>query len=515
MTALASTANLMTQDNSGSNWSREWQKHALALSLAWLGVAFLFWRDFADMAAIWWNASTFNHCLLILPIIAWLVLQRKEELVHLTPVGWLPGILPMAGASLLWLFGDAAGLGLFRQVGVIGMLQSTVLIFLGPNVSRGLMFPLFYMVFLVPFGEELVPILQTVTAEMCMLFLDLWGIPATIDGIFITTPGGYFKVAEACAGVKFLIAMVALGALVSNLSFKNADRRVAFMFVSIIVPILANGVRAFSTIVIAQNGNIEFAASFDHVIYGWVFFAVVIALVMGIGWRFFDKKADAQAFKPAKLQAIPKLAAPLFLVAALAVLAVLPVVGWAKYVGNAVSPVPHQISLPEIDNWQIVPYEPSTDWQPRFEGNSHRLLGRYRHSGGDEIDLYIAVYEKQSEGRELVGYGQGAVDPESKWSWVADVPGPLSGKAERIKAPGPVVREVASFYRVNGVTSGSAAAIKLATLKARLLGGNQQAVAILVSGEFKGEDLPRPAIDRFIEDMGNIDKIADQMAGLR
>ena len=71
-----------------------------------------------------------------------------------------------------------------------------------------------------------------------------------------------------------------------------------------------------------------------------------------------------------------------------------------------------------------------------------------------------------------------------------------------------------SFYRVGGTTSGSGSAIKLATLKARLLGGNQQAVAVLVSAERIDKAQPRPAIDAFVKSLGPIDKMADRMAGL-
>jgi hypothetical protein len=65
------------------------------------------------------------------------------------------------------------------------------------------------------------------------------------------------------------------------------------------------------------------------------------------------------------------------------------------------------------------------------------------------------------------------------------------------------------------VTSGSAPRIKLATLQARLLAGDQQAVAILVSAEQIGNQSPRPAIDAFVKSLGDIDKMADRFAGLR
>ena len=91
---------------------------------------------------------------------------------------------------------------------------------------------------------------------------------------------------------------------------------------------------------------------------------------------------------------------------------------------------------------------------------------------------------------------------------------PPNARAERIKTKG-AAREVVSFYRVNGTTSGSAAQIKLATLKARLLNGDQQAVAILVSAEQTGDTPLRPAMDAFVKSLGDIDKVADRFAGLR
>jgi exosortase A len=491
-----------------------WRSSLQMLALSWAGLFLLFWRDAFDMAAIWWNSSTFNHCLLIVPVLAWLVMQRKPQLAQLQPQGWWPALLYVAAGAGGWLLGEAAGVGLSRQLGLVMMLQGSVAAILGPKVARGLLFPLFYMFFLVPFGEEAVPILQTVTAKMCMVLLGWTGIPAHIDGIFITTPGGYFKVAEACSGVKFLVAMMAIGALVANLSFSGWPRRVVFMAVCVIVPVFANGLRAFGTVYIAQSQGIAFAASFDHVFYGWIFFAIVIALIIGIGWRFFDKRADAPAFDPEDLQGPVR-----FSLSTRAVLAFVLVMGvspavWSAAVMARSSPVPAQIALPQIQGWSIVPYAPRYPWQPHFSGSNHHLLGRYRNATGAEVEMFIAVYDRQEEGRELVGYGQGAVDPTSRWAWTANLSAPGNAKAERITAPGPVARDVISFYRVGGVTTGSAARTKLATMKARLLGGNQQAVAILVSAEHQGKASPQPVLDRFIKDLGNIDKVADHMAGL-
>jgi exosortase A len=491
-----------------------WQRSLIGLGIAWSLLLVLFRQDVADILGIWWNSSTFNHCLLIVPVLGWLVHQRKEQLAALKPQPWTPALIYVAVGAFGWLLGDAAGLAVARQLALIIMLQGAVVLTLGPNVARGLLFPLFYMFFLLPIGEEAVPALQTVTAQMCMTMLGWVGIPAHLDGIFISTPTGYFRVAEACSGVKFLIAMIAYGVLVANLCFKSWPRRFAFLLVCFIVPILANGVRAFSTIYIAHFQGIAFAASLDHVVYGWVFFGIVIALVMTAGWRFFDRRPDADAFDPTLLQEPVRSALNMKqALAALSLLALVPL-GWSAFVSARSYPVPDRIVLPNVAGWEVVPYLPKVHWTPRFVGASHYLSGRYRDAAGQEADLFVVVFDRQSEGRELIGFGQGAVDPHGHWSWSANLPAPASGRAERIKTKG-AARDVVSFYRVNGLTTGSAARVKLATLQARLLNGNQQAVAILVSAEDKADTPARPAVDAFVSALGDIDKVADRFAGLR
>lgn len=491
-----------------------WQRALAGMTGAWALLLMIFYHDAAALLAIWWSSSTFNHCLLILPILGWLVAQRKEQLAVLQPVSWAPAIVYVAAAGFGWLLGDAAGIAVARQLGLVMMLQGAVALMLGPNVARGLLFPLCYMFFLVPVGEEAVPFLQTLTAEMCMTLLGWIGIPAQLDGIFIMTPNGVFRVAEACSGAKFLIAMMTYGVLVANLCFNSWPRRAAFLAVCIVVPILANGVRAFATIYIAQSYGVAFAASFDHVVYGWVFFGIVIALVMAAGWPFFDRRPDAPAFDPALLQGQPQKTLNMTKAFSLLLLVTLTLVGWSAFVSTRTSPVPERIFLPDVAGWEIIPYTPKVHWTPRFEGASHHLVGRYRNALGQEADLFVAVYDRQTEGREMIGFGQGAVDPDGFWSWSANFPAPHSGKAERIKTAG-AARDVISYYRVNGVTSGSAVRIKLANLQARLLNGNQQAVAIIVSAEENDGRPVRPSIDAFISAIGSIDKVADRFAGLR
>jgi exosortase A len=486
-----------------------WQLHLTTLGIAATAILALFYRDAADMAAIWWNSDTFNHCLLILPIIAWLVWQRLPELGQLQPAAWPPALAVVALGAFAWLLGEAGGVAFARHLGLVLMLQGAAIACLGKAVARGIAFPLFYAFYLVPAGEELVPAMQTVTAEIAMALLGLAGIPAHIEGVFITTPTGYFEVAEACAGAKFLIAMVAFGALVANVCFRSWTRRIAFMVVCVVVPILANGVRAWGTIYVAhRTGSVDFAVGFDHIVYGWVFFAIVIALILAIGWRFFDRGIDDPWFDPKAFRPTEG-GSPARIAGAAIALAAVPLLWSAVVLAAGTRPPPADYALPDVPGWQRE--APGPDWRPHFAGADLFRIARYRDRQGRAVDLAIAVYARQNEGRELVAYGQGVAPG---WAWTADAPPLPDGRAERIASHG-VVREVLSFYRVGNIVTGSGMGVKLETMKARLFGGPQRAVAVLVSAPAPASGIsPRPALDDFLRALGPVDRLADDAAGL-
>jgi exosortase A len=487
-----------------------WKSHLIALGAAIFVIVAVFHRDAADLVSIWWNISTYNHAIFIIPIVGWLIWQRAAEVKLLTPRGWWPGLIGIAVAGFGWMLGEAGGISLFRHAAIVLMVQSAALTILGPTVLRGLLFPVFYLVFLIPIGDEAVPLLQTITADMCMFLLGVIGIPAHIEGVFITTPVGLFEVAEACSGVKFLVAMIAYSALVANVCFTSWKRRILFLIMAFIVPILANGLRAFGTIWVSElTGNVEFAASVDHIIFGWVFFAVVMLLVMAIGWRWFDRSVD-DAWIPdvSNIESVwinpwPRAAG----VASVLVSAFLLQTGLSS-LGQR--PMNRMVAMPEIKGWKRAAIVQSYPWNARFDGADHYLSGQYVNSKGERVDLAIALYAWQGDGREMVGYAQGAFDPRTRWSWVSSTDAPPGGKADRIFAPG-ASREVASFYWTGGALTGSGTRVKLETLKSRLIGKDQASVAILVSAEDGKLTKSRPAIDAFLSDLGPVEVLASQL----
>ncbi|ETI64804.1 hypothetical protein C100_05440, partial [Sphingobium sp. C100] len=179
-------------------------------------------------------------------------------------------------------------------------------------------------------------------------------------------------------------------------------------------------------------------------------------------------------------------------------------------------PLPPVLAMPAVNGWSRTADPQAYPWKPRFDGADHFVAGRYASARGQVVDLAIATYERQDEGHELVGFAQGAANPDSEWVWSSPAPAPANAGGEQITAPGPVVRHVVSFYVVaDGRPTGSKPAVKLATMQARLLGGDQRAVAILVSAEEREGQSADAAIAAFLADLGDVRVLADRAIGIR
>lgn len=484
-----------------------WRSSLILLAALWLAAALLFTPDLADMARQWWNSSTYNHILLVPPLIGWLVAQRAALIAPLVPQPWWPGVAAMLAAGTVWLVGEAGGIALLRHLGAVLIFQAAVAAAFGPNLVRALAFPLGYALLLVPFGDELVPAFQSLTADLTMALLGLSGTAAVREGIFITTPGGFFEVAEACAGVVFLVAMFAFATLAAQLCFSGWRRRILFVAGALAATIIANALRAFGTILVAEYAGIEHAAGFDHIVYGWFFFAAVMALVMLTARRWFDRPANAPAVDVAGLERPFGHAGAPVAVGLAAVLALAAAPAWAGLVGARTASLPPQVTLPDVPGWTIGG-TPDPVWKARFDGADHFLQRRYTDARGRSVDVAIAAYAHQDEGREVVGYGQGAVDPAGGWT-LSRAAGQLDGApVQRLFRPGPVLRDAASWYVVGGTVATDPRRVKWLTLRGRLGGGDPRAAALVMSAEADrgGSDAMRD----WLAAAGGVRKLADR-----
>jgi exosortase A len=319
-----------------------WHHVGVPLGLGLLLLGIVFDGEVAAAVQTWIQSTAYNHCFLVLPIAAFLWWERRADIAGLTakpiPRAALLGV-PIAA---VWLVAERLGIMEGRQLAAVGFVELLFLAVLGPRFWWTVAGPLLYLFFLVPFGEFLTPNLQDFTTLFIQHGLELVGIPAFVDRNIIEIPQGTFLVAEACAGLRFLIASIAFGCLYALLMYRSPVHRGVFILVSIVVPIIANGLRGLGIVYLGYLLGSAKAGAADHLIYGWLFFSVVIGLLIAAGLPF--RQDDAPPPRR-QMTATPSISArrALLAVSALVVLAAIcPITSAGLAMTNAA-----RVSLPD------------------------------------------------------------------------------------------------------------------------------------------------------------------------
>jgi len=263
----------------------------LLIAAAWVLV---FWQGVTTAVDIWITSDIFNHCLFVLPGVLYLIYLKRAELNAAAVKPNYFVLVLCVGSLTLYAIGLAGDVQLFMHVATFTFLPLSIWAFIGNRLAYKILFPLVFILFCIPIGEELIPALQEVTADLAMVMLGWSGIPVYRSGLYIEIPQGQFLVAEACSGISFFIASIVIGSLYAYLNMQSAKRRIIFMGISILFPIIANAIRVFGIIITGYLTDMEHAVGADHLIYGWVFFSLVIVCLLGIGELIREKQFAAK-----------------------------------------------------------------------------------------------------------------------------------------------------------------------------------------------------------------------------
>jgi exosortase A len=484
-----------------------WQP-LLPLALVIVGLLALFRGTAEAMVAIWSRSDTFAHAFLVPPLVLWLIWRDRGSVVA-SPLKASPAwLLPMAIACLLWLLGEAAGANSATQFALVAMIVLAVPALLGWPLSRALAFPLLFLFFSVPAGEFLVGPMMEATADFTVAALRLSGIPVYREGLQFVIPSGNWSVVEACSGVRYLIASLMVGTLFAHLNYRSRWRKLAFIGVSIAVPVVANWLRAYLIVLLGHLSGNRIAAGADHLIYGWIFFGVVIALMFLVGARFSEHTGGETREPSPASAAVPWRAGPTWCAAvAVAVLAGLTATAGARLLATD-GPQVDGIVLPEAlpGGWTRSD-RPLTTWTPAYANPGAVAEATYR-AGNRAVGVWVAHYRHQSAERKLIGSTNQLVSSGSS-TWlsaparpvpVATELGSLTLRSATLRTPAdpkatPLQRLlVLQVYRLPAAIASDPTAAQVHLAIDRLLGRGDAAAALLfytetAEGVDEGSDL--------------------------
>jgi len=473
-----------------------WRWTAVPLVCFFAAIIAVFWQTVWSILNTWYSSRTFSHGFLIPPLVLYLAWIRRGRVAALEakPNYWVFPLLMIP--SFVWLLGNLGDVRILQQFALVSILVGTVWAVLGTAVARALWFPLAFLFFAVPFGESLIGPLQDFTARFAVAALRLSNVPVVLENRTIAVPSGPWVVAEACSGIRYLISSLVLGLIYASLVYKSRSRRILFVVASIVVPIVANGIRAYGIVLLGYLTDNKLAAGVDHIIYGWVFFTAVQLLLFSIGFKWREPTSaeieNTRLSHPLQIvanqDAYSAKAATIAAMCAFILVASAPVVAarlWSRH--TATEPAGGQPTVVVSAPWQPVPaYD--TSWTPALQHVDSSSSQSYV-SAGHRVDVYLARY---SEGHpvELVS-GYNLVSSPKTWQEVgrgvrnATIDGKNTSVLWNLIQSGFASRMVWICYWVAGQYTANPTKVKFLEAKARLLGQPANVAVIVLAADYE------------------------------
>jgi len=352
-----------------------------------------FQKGISTAVSVWYISEIYNHCFLIIPCVFYFIYQKKQEILkqEIIPNFWL--IPPLLIIFIMQLFAEVGDINILMHISTFIALPLMIWLFYGNSVCKVVAFPLFIIVFSIPIGDQLVPYLQELTTDLAVPLLEMTGVPIYRNGLYLDIPEGRFLVAEACSGISFLITSIAFGFIYSYVSFNSIPKRILFIAVSFIVPIVANALRVYGIILTGHLSNMEHAVGADHLIYGGIFYGIVLFILILIGERFRDQtllkveQADDQKMSITRKEQISVITVLLLLIVIISAQRI-----WLHQVKTSPATINDLHRIEEKHSLVFVDKK-IVDWEPLFSKASLEIEGVISNDYNSS-EVYIAYFDE-------------------------------------------------------------------------------------------------------------------------
>lgn len=245
-------------------YSHQWRELGIHRCIRILIIGGLFWylfhREIDDIVYRWVTDSSWSHGFLIPLFSLYFVGQHKKEILNLQTKPNYLGLLFLVCAILFYIFNivSSSGWAYFRSLSMIAALGSVILLLGGWHLIRYTWLPVVYLIFAVPLPGRVyrgitIPMRQWAATAAAGLLNLVSGMEATARGVVIDViyKGKELEpsldVAEACSGMRLLMAFLALGVAMAYLHYRPAWQRIILLISTIPIAIICNIVRVTAT----------------------------------------------------------------------------------------------------------------------------------------------------------------------------------------------------------------------------------------------------------------------------
>jgi exosortase len=257
---------------------------ALAAVMAALGVLATLpaWQEIHFFAL---KDAEYSHIFLVPIVAAWMVFARRQRIRHCKPIGTLLGVLVAAAGWAMYSYGYYRGFSVIHHTGAVLVLLGCVLTVLGKHAMFRFLPAVFVLAFLIPVPPhirlKIAQPLQSWTAEVSQMVLELLQVPVVRDGNNLTVNGRMVAIVEACNGLRMVFALILVSYAFSfGLPLRNSVR-VIVLLASPISAIICNVVRIVPNALVYGYMPEVVGKSF-HESAGWLMLPVSFIILLGV-----------------------------------------------------------------------------------------------------------------------------------------------------------------------------------------------------------------------------------------
>jgi exosortase len=258
-----------------------WQTGCLLLLLTVIYAPIL-----SNMVEHWQIVPDYSHGFLIVPLALVFAYEKKLYIQAVQFRGSWWGVALLGFGLLLLAVGQLGSLLSPLRAGYVISMMGLVLLLLGTRVFSLLLFPMAFLLMMVPLPQSVVNViafpLQLIAAEWAVSLMHLIGIPVLLEGNIIHLAGGDLFVAEACSGLRSLMALLTLGVVFAHF-FRRGSLALQCLLVASTIPIaiVVNSLRVALTGILAHEYGHESAGGFIHEFQGMITFSLAFLILLG------------------------------------------------------------------------------------------------------------------------------------------------------------------------------------------------------------------------------------------
>lgn len=248
-----------------------------------LGFLAAYYPILGELAGVWTNSEDYSHGFFVIPLSLYILWCKKADLQQIPIRTSVFGLILLLGSLTIYVLAVYSGIKTVASLSLISSLACSIWFLFGLTMLRAVSFSLLFLFFMIPVPEQIystltIP-LQLFVSKVSVYLTSLLDIPVFREGNVIHLPDKTFEVIRACSGIRSLVTLLCLSAVIAFFSLRNNFLRFILLISGVPAAIFVNVFRVFVMIVAYRYFKLNLTEGTLHTVIGVVIFFLSLLIV--------------------------------------------------------------------------------------------------------------------------------------------------------------------------------------------------------------------------------------------